>query len=237
MFVTSIIVMVVGLLGLIVCAGNKKNPAMQPIAVGCLLVTLVGFGLYMYDSNFKDKNKANMETYALRELAAYHKVGSVLKEKVSGKKVLVLVDGMTSETLQEKFIEALKNSFGGEVIIEKMQAGEDGNIDSLSYRKDYKPIFARYKDAGAIVFTIQLPFDMKYSELKAPLVLFQNGDFRARQMKAMLNNNKLLAVRTYKSYSATNMPEPDEENLDKTFDMFFNLVTKENFDQFAKDFQ
>ena len=237
MFATSIIVMVVGLLGLIVCAGNKKNPAMQPIAVGCLLVTLVGFGLYMYDSNFKDKNKANMETYALRELSAYHKTGAVLKEKVSGKKVLVLLDGMADEKLQEKFVDALKNAFGGEVIIEKMQAGEDGNIDSLSYRKDYKPIFARYKDAGAIVFTIQLPFDMKYSELKAPLVLFQNGDFRARQAKAMFNNNKLLAIRTYKSYSINNMPEPDEENLDKTFDMFFNMITKENFDQFAKDFQ
>ena len=237
MFATSIIVMVVGLLGLIVCAGNKKNPAMQPIAVGCLLVTLVGFGLYMYDSNFKDKNKANMETYALRELSAYHKTGAVLKEKVSGKKVLVLLDGMADEKLQEKFVDALKNAFGGEVVTEKMQAGEDGNIDSLSYRKDYKPIFARYKDAGAIVFTIQLPFDMKYSELKAPLVLFQNGDFRARQAKAMFNSNKLLAIRTYKSYSINNMPEPDEENLDKTFDMFFNMITKENFDQFAKDFQ
>ena len=228
MFIAGIIMMVAGFAGVLVCA--KMH--MQPVAVVCAVVMLAGLGIYTYGY----MNPAPSRDGEIYTAACSTKIGTFLKEKCGGKKVIWITDAESAKTpFTAKSLEAFEKAYGSKPEIQSPEQTEDDGL--MASAKKLNKLFEGLDDSAVVVIDTMLPMDIKnfkaIKDAKGPKIfLTQNAsvmDGGALIFKAM-EKDIVLGLVTGKPSSNADF-KPSSSDLEAAFNEHYLLVTKDN----AKD--
>lgn len=241
MFWTGIILMVVGFIGVLVCAKlQKSNPSIQPVAILCALVMISGLVVYGYGYMSGDDNTEVAKIYAM---ATGNGVGKFLKKAIPGKKIVYVVNpGMETSDYAKSQAEAMKQAYGGEVEIVTIDVPQEirESGDIMSYLKPAH-IDKVVTDSSAVyVLDIGMPEKGTPSCLNAkdhPAVFLTNsGMADMRNIKKLLKDGKLVGILIGNPAKRDPNFEPSARKLDEAFNRQYVVVSKDNLDKFKDKF-
>ncbi len=242
-----IALMVLGLIGMIACSKKQKtNPAMQPVAFVLFIVVVINAALLLYDLGIFGGARNSL---LRNEMAFYasqgNKVGTFLKEKAPGKKVLLVTDaGFETNDSVKRLAEALRDGYQGEVVVDTVNVpGNETESGAPLYMimkaSDFDALVEKYSDCGIIVSAIGLPSDMgRLKFIKQPAdkrpVLFLMG-LPSGPMPGLyqaLQSDMISGVTISNPDAIYDTQAP--RNPLEAFDVRYVLVSKDNSNDFRK---
>lgn len=254
MTLISIAIMVVGVIGLLICAKKQKtNPAMQPFAFLCLLVVLVGLGMSVYKNMTPDTGI--MESEARFRNSKMAKLGEVFKASAPGKKVVFIVYPNWDKYEQskkniEEQMNTFKKHYGSDNVVATSLTlpanfeEQGGDIESYMTKDNFEKMLAAHADAGIVITEIGLPERqvsglsiVKNKEVKIVTLNEPNEKYRVYRY---VKDGKLMSIcykpRPRKSKKDKNLPPQEApEDLLKAFDVRYYIVSKDNVEQYKAD--
>lgn len=254
MSLLSIAIMVVGMIGLIICAKKQKtNPAMQPLAFGCLVVVLVGLGISVYKNMTPDSGL--MESEARFRNSKMAKIGQMLKQSNPGKKVVFVVypnweKYEISKKNIEQQMETFKEFYGSANIVAtslELPANFEemgGDLESYMTKDNFEKMLAPHKDAGIVITDVGLPerqiTGLSIVKDKTTSIVMLNEPNERIRVFRYVRDGKITAVcykpRPRKSKKDKNTPPPEApEDLLKAFDVRYFIVNKDNIEEHKAD--
>ena len=163
LYYVGIVVMVVGLIGLIVCAKKQRvNPVMQKIAVVFALVMFTGLGLSLHDQ-MGGNVQSEIENEQLFLYSRSACAGKCLKAAKPGVKVLFVTNpGWEKDEIRkeqvEKQVEHFKATYGsGDVVVDCIPLPANFNEDTDSVEdlltvKEFKALLAKHTREAVLSF-------------------------------------------------------------------------------------
>ena len=229
--ILGLIVMVAGFAGVLVCAKiQKTNPTIQPLAMVCAAVMLIGLGLYFWF--YLNPPNYAAEYNRIYNLSVAHTMGT----KLQGKKVIWIASGINGEDFKAKQA-VMEKALGSSVTVVEASDPESGiMMDDKKFEEILK---------GADATTVLL-IDADVSGLsklakqlgnaKGPKFVFTE---MASQSLVNFKNVKTAfdkEIILFAIVAAMNDEEftPDEDNLDEAFQKRYIIIDKNNFDS-SKD--
>ena len=248
MYYVGIAVMVVGLLGLIICAKKQRvNPAMQSVAIVFALIMFGGLGIALHDQ-MGGNVQSEIENEQLFLYSRSAVAGKSLSAAKPGVKVLFVTNpGWDKEESRkeqvEKQVEAFKATYGsGDVVIDciPLPANYDENADSvedLLTVKAFKALLEKNKDAQVIVTDVGLPEkgESLLRDKNAPVVfLLSQGNIGGKALKNLFKSGKVVGMIGYKN-KADYEAKADEDDLVKSFEIRYELIDGSNYTKHSLD--
>ncbi|MBE6365327.1 MAG: hypothetical protein E7053_06200 [Lentisphaerae bacterium] len=227
--ILGLIVMVGGFAGVLVCAKiQKTNPSIQPVAMACAVVMLIGLGLYFWF--YLNPPNYAMEHNRIYGLSVAHTIGG----KLQGKKVIWLASGTTSEDFQARKA-ALEAACGGSVTVVEASDPENGMM--MDGAKFKEAIAGADADTVVIIDTDVSGFANDLNKLlgdRKPGVKFVFTENSVGMLGGLGNLKKgfdngriLFAVVADKHDEEFS---PDEDELDEAFSKRYTIIDKDNFE-------
>ena len=248
LYYVGIVVMVVGLIGLIVCAKKQRvNPIMQKIAVVFALVMFTGLGLSLHDQ-MGGNVQSEIENEQLFLYSRSACAGKCLKAAKPGVKVLFVTNpGWEKDEIRkeqvEKQVEHFKATYGsGDVVVDCIPLPANFNEDTDSVEdlltvKEFKALLAKHKDAGAVVTDIGLPEkgESLFRDKNAPVVFLLNqGNISGKGVKNLFKNGDVVGMINYKSKADYEI-KADADDLLKSFEIRYELIDGNNYAKHSFD--
>lgn len=224
MFTVSIIIMVVGLLGVLVAAKLRQ----QPVAVLSAIIMLVGLGMYAWYTFNPPPNT----DYIVFDKAVCSKMAQALKGAGYSQAYWLTSEG-ASEYTQNR-IANFKEDFGGSVEVLAPKTSADGMIAEMD-NNQFKELTKTIPADAIIIIDMNLldggKMEFLKSSYKGPKVFFSaSGSIMGAKKKAVITafeKENIVGMIIYKSSTDDNFV-PDEDNLDEAFDARYTLVDKNN---------
>ena len=229
--IIAIAVMILLLIGMLVIKKTMANsPMMQPVLFLCvaLELALVIFVFYNQLSGGGGDNSAIGRAIRREEVKASI-VGAYLKEKMGGKKTVILCSSGTKESkIGGAFLGAFKKSYGEATEVElKPNNDESGDVGDGIPLKDVEEALKGHEDAELIVFYVGLPKDYKKLNAKAAYFLFEQGAADIKDIKSLITSGKIVGIITGQK-NPPKTSDPIEKNDKEAFDKRYILVDKGN---------
>ena len=245
MVVLWVALMAVGLIGMIVCSKKQKNnPAMQPVAIVLFLVVLASAIMLLKEMDiFGGGNSSILQSEMRFAESRGVKVAKFAAPLAGGKKVLFIADQTyTQGDLGKRVVDAIKESCGGNLVIDSIPAPKDAAdngipVEEYMKAKDMDALLAKHTDAAVIITNIGLPSDarkMKYfktpADKRAKLILLNSGFVDKFDFVKHIKNGDISAIVVTAPKVKYDIKAP--KDYGKAFDIRYILVTKDNVDQF-----
>ena len=224
--------MILLLIGMLVVKKTMANsPMMQPVLFLCvaLELALVIFVFYNQLSGNSSGSDSAIGKAIRREEIKANIVGKYLKEKMGGKKTVILCSSGTKESkLGKAFLEAFKKSYGDATEVElKPNNDESGDVGDGIPLKDVEEALNGHEDAELIVFYVGLPKDYKKMKTKAAFFLFEQGAAEVKDIKSYITGGKIVGIITGQK-NPPKSKDPIEKDDKEAFDKRYILVDKGN---------
>lgn len=252
----SVVLMVIGLVGIIVCQKKQKtNPNAQALAFVFLILILAGAGCMLWKTGMlggdpeMDRIISNEVTFTkARSQAIAEHIGKTW----AGQKVVVITDpnvaqSPISKAAVESMQEFLKKAGMDVASVEALNIPESSPenpvpMENAVTAKLYNDIFNANKTVGVFVIMSQMPFSV--SELKKmncwsfdgkkQRVVVVSGEIM--NLKGLIAAGKIGAAVAMKNTPAAVDPDKDApKDLKAAFDVRYLLVTPQNVKQVEKD--
>ncbi|MBO5667498.1 MAG: hypothetical protein J6S43_00055 [Lentisphaeria bacterium] len=224
----GIVVMVIGFIGVLICAKiQRTNPSIQPVAFLCALVMLAGLGIYFWMYMFPPPDRSG-EIFRMSVAA---KVASELK----GQKLTWLASDTTSEYAQK--IKAAFEAAGGSAEWVEAGGGDMGMVNPDEFKKIIEGLGAD----DVVVVDISLmeignTFDKLLRNAKGPKYFLTDSASHLMGMrnaaKAFENGTIIGAIIPQDKIDVEF--KPDEDELDEAFDARYQVVKKDNYKSFLE---
>ncbi|MBR7121170.1 MAG: hypothetical protein IKC94_02880 [Lentisphaeria bacterium] len=227
--ILGLIVMIGGFAGVLVCAKiQKTNPSIQPLAMVCAAVMLIGLGLYFWF--YMNPPNYAMEHNRIYSLSVAHTIGG----KVSGKKVIWLANGTTMEDFKARQA-ALETAAGTTVTLVEASDPENGMMmDS----KKFKAAIAGADENTVVIIDSDFTgfadeLNKMFRERKgAKFIVTENAGGgmigSLSNLKKGFDNGRLLFVVVADKHDEEFTPEEDE--LDEAFSKRYSIIDKDSFE-------
>ena len=246
-------VMILALIGMIACAKKQRtNPNAQPIAIGLLVIVIAcGIAIMVMTNSFGgDDTQTLIENETRYACAKSEVLGSYLKDKFPGEKVLVVAErDFATNKRTDRLIEALKTGLGSaDVEVDTITLDTKGKmppeeemmmpIEEMMTAKDFDKLLEKHQDCKLVITMIGLPRDAanmkvwKMSKDKRPKIALLNGDVGTMQ-QAIANGYIVGAVFYKPGVKYTEDPAPKE--VQKAFDERYLLVNPDNIKKIAAE--
>lgn len=237
MFWISLLLMIVGLIGIIVCKKKQKtNPNAQALAFVFLVLILVGAGGFLYDNMGGGEEKALLASEARFASAKSGKIAAEVKKVAAGKKVVVII-GQEHQTdeISKASLAAVNAALEGCTVVTEVLPVNPNSEEPMEMQvneKIYNPIFSKHKDAGAFVLMAQLPMDPKQvarfsvwnSKAKVAVISGEAGEYGR-----YIQSKKVVAIALSKTdKAAMDYEKPAPSEPEAAFNVRFVLVTPAN---------
>jgi hypothetical protein len=253
--IVAVLFMVVGLIGMIVCAKKQHTVAIaKPMAVVLMIVVIVcAVVVLMKTGVVGDQGTqriiANELTYAK---AGYFMLGKQLAEKAAGSKTLILSEkARDNDTRTPELLQAFKDGAAGKLTIAAVDtptitwpAGKEPKPEEMNMMpmmemlkaKDYNDVINKYPDCTLIVSFIGLPMDVENMQIwtmapeKRPKLGIINCPYQ--NLKNAIQSGVVIAV--VGMNPAAKFDEKPAPRVPKdAFDTRYIMITPENVVQMA----
>ena len=225
----GIVFAILGFAGVLVCAKlAKSNPSIQPLAIACAVVMLIGIGTYGYVywnmSEFEAAEAAAKQ--AVFDKAVLTKIGGELK----GKKIHWITNNDANDENFKARVEVLKAATGAEVVVISTAMTPDGNPAQVDLKKELKNI----AETDVILVDTEESGDAIKGAKKQKFAFTANGTGSLRGLKekelqdAFKKGQILFVVLNKPVTDETKDYEPDEDNLEEAFNTRYELLKEYN---------
>ncbi|MBQ9786864.1 MAG: hypothetical protein IJW33_01695 [Lentisphaeria bacterium] len=223
--ILGIVIMVVSFIGVLITAKMR----MEPMAILCAIVMLVGLGLYGW-YYFNPPPNLDYQVYG-KAVAA--KMGATVK--AAGVSKAVWVTGDASSEYAKSCYDAFKTAFGGDAESLSVMEGDMGMME-LNPAKLRELLKGRSADE-AVVLDVSMMMDpskiefIKGSYKGAKIFLTNNANMMgvsAKVLEKALNKGSIVAMVTGLDNIDAEFT-PDEDDLEEAFSKRYVIVTKDNF--------
>ena len=228
--ILGIIIMVASFVGVLIAA--KKH--LQPIAMTCAVLMLVGLGMYAWFY----MNPPPDTSYMVYGQAVAQKSGEILKGNFS--KAIWITTDTTSEN-SKTCAEIFKAAFGGEVELVSPGNSDDGMMDLSATR--LKEIIKAADPNAVIVLDCSIMDASKAEFLKGAykgpkFFIASNGSVMGASTKAVANAFKKGNIVGAVVYVDNADPDfkPSDSDLAEAFSKRYMIVTADNFAEFKDKF-
>lgn len=251
--------MIGSFIGMIICAKKQHSSTIaQPLAVVFLLVVVVCTALILKRTLGREEHKILVANAQKFTRASSYVLGKKLAEIKPGARVLLIVDKQDETNKHQKaIIDGLREGFGSaitnivikspEIKPPKRAKGAPQVIESVSVvdamtAKDFNKLIDKNKSCNLIITTIGLPRDIanltiweKFEDnpKKAPKLAILIGDIS--QLGVYIKTGLIPASVVYKP-DAPIYEDAVPEDMQKTFDLRYLLVTTQNIDDVFKKY-
>ena len=244
----SLILMVAGFVGIIVCKKKQKtNPAAQGIAVVCLILILAGAGGILYDNFGGGEQRTLIANEARFAAARSAKVAAEVKKAFNGKNAVILVNaGYEKEDISKATYDTLVKELAGVNILATEALAVDANnpepMEVQLNAKKYNDIFAKYANADVFVILSQMPQDPvevgKFSVLKGGKAKLALLSSEAGEFGRFIQSGKVVAATLSKNDQKAIDPDTKAPaDLNAAFELRYVLVTPANLKDVAKKYK
>jgi hypothetical protein len=248
------IIMGVAFIGMLISAKKQSSNSLAKPLVFVFAFVLIACGIIVL---VKRMGPPDTEKYVNEKLtftkSAGYKLARFFAESTSGGQVVIFRDPTREENkFQQALIEGLKKGFAPEitnVIVTSpllhrpsTKAAKDKPISELLKSADINKILKRYSKCKIIVSLAGLPKDIKDLNLlhefinkspKTPKIALLNC--RIKDMYKFMKAGFISAV-VYPNPSKKYSEDVPSDDLQKTFDMRYLLITPKNMDEISKEF-
>ncbi|MCI6288437.1 MAG: hypothetical protein MR727_06835 [Lentisphaeria bacterium] len=256
MMFLSIVLMVLGLIGIIVCQKKQKtNPNAQGLAVVCLIIILAGAGLLLWENGMLpgagDREMDRIMANETRFTEARSKVmGEYIGKTWNGQNAVIITEpGLDKNPIAKAGVaameETLKKAGVNVTATEALNLPENADgpapMEMALTAKIYNDIFNAHKDANLFIIMSQLPFNgqelqkMKcwsFNPKKQRVVLVSGEIYN---LKGAIAAGFIGAAAAMKTGPEAYDPEKAApKDVQAAFDTRFILVTPENVKDIAE---
>ena len=243
-------VMVVGFIGMIVCAKKQKtNPAMQPVAILlCLVVLGAAIGLLWDKMGDSFSGGASVMKSELAFLASRgHAAGTHLAKVAPGKKIVVIAEPNYDQAPQTKdMIEMVKKGYGSDNLVVEALVVPGANsenaipIEELMKAKDFDAVLNKHKDAGIVLSLVGLPQNAQrmaaFRGKNVPVFfLMSTGMGTGKFVVSQIQKGTIAGVIVPNPKADYEAKAPSDPA--KAFAIRFVLVTKDNMESYKQFFE
>lgn len=224
----GIVVMVVGFIGVLICAKiQRTNPAIQPVALLFALVMLAGLGIYFWMYMFPPPDRSG----EIFRMSVANKVASELK----GQNITWLASDVTSEYAQK--IKGAFEAAGGSGQWVTAGSGDMGMVNPDEFKKIIEGLGAD----DVVVLDVSLMevgnvFDKALRNAKGPKYFLTDNSSHLMGMKNAVKafeNGTIIGAIISKDKIDVDF-KPDEDELDEAFDARYQVITKDNYKNFLE---
>lgn len=239
MFWISLLLMIAGFIGIIVCKKKQKtNPNAQALAFVFLILILIGAGGFLYDNLGGGEEKSLLASESRFAAAKSGKIAAEVKKIAAGKKVVVIIGTEhNTDEISKASLEAVKAALEGCTVVTEvlpLNNNSEEPVEMQINEKIYNPIFSNHKDAAAFVLMAQMPMDPKQiarlsifsSSSKAKVALVSA---EASEYGRYLQNGKVVAAVLSKTdKEALDYEKKAPTEPEAAFNVRYVLVTPAN---------
>ena len=230
--ILGIIIMVASFIGVLVAAKVR----MQPVAMGCTVLMLVGLGMYAWFY----MNPPPDLSYQVYGKAVAQKTGETLK--AAGLSSATLVTADTSSEYSKEYLQIMKDAFGGSIEVVTPATGEDGGMIELTNAR-LKEIIKTASADSVIILDVNMMDASKVDFLKGAykgpkFFITANGSIMGAKIKAIANAMKkgnLIGAVVYVDSTDPDF-KPSDSDLAEAFNKRYVVVNADNFDQYKEKF-
>jgi hypothetical protein len=225
----GIVFAILGFIGVLVCAKlAKSNPNIQPLAIACAIVMLIGIGAYgyVYWNKSEFEAVAAAAKQAVFDKAVLNKIGTELK----GKKIHWITNNDANDENFKAKVEFLKAATGAEVVVISTAMSPDGNVTPVDFKKELPKI----AETDVILVDTEEVGDAIKSAKKQKFAFTANGigalrNFKEKEQQNLFKKGQILFIVINKPVTDENKDyDPDEDNLDEAFNTRYELLKEYN---------
>ncbi len=248
-YLLSIFILIGCFIGIILCKKYQKKyeANSKRVAINITIIAFSTIIAFVVNSGFFDDKAEGFRNKKKQfDRASAVKLGEIFAEKCPNSKTLIIVRKEFKKHNRKKvLIDALKEGFDGKVTIKAIEYIDENLPDNASEGMimtaiNFDALIEKNKDCQVVISTIGLPLDIEKMKI-------WDMEEEERPKLGLLNVNvkvlreaikaEYIAAAVMKKPSFKPSPNALPEDIKKTFDIKYVMITPENIDEISNTYK